>query len=266
MAYLTIITIGTLLILTTPNLLIHAKTTPIAPGPTPAPLNLTAVLEKGGQYTTFLRLLKETQVGKQVQSQLNNSYDGLTIFAPTDNAFSNLKAGTLNSLNAQEQVSLILYHVLPRFYSMVTFETASNPVRTQASGSNGVYGVNITSSTNQVNVSTGIVDTPVQTVLYSDFPLAVYSVDKVLLPYDLFGPKLRHLRLSLLIILQRSQQRRVLLLMPLRRRPWHLHPLPVQVKGQPVGVLSLLEWDFLCCFAWEVICEEDVAWLYVNGA
>ncbi|XP_039142818.1 fasciclin-like arabinogalactan protein 9 [Dioscorea cayenensis subsp. rotundata] len=188
MAYLTII-LGALLILSTPNLLIHAKTTPIAPGPTPAPLNLTGVLEKGGQYTTFLRLLKETQVGQQVQSQLNNSYDGLTIFAPTDNAFSNLKAGTLNSLNAQEQVSLILYHVLPRYYSLVTFETASNPVRTQASGSNGVYAVNITSSTNQVNVSTGIVNTPVQTVLYSDFPLAVYSVDKVLLPYDLFGPK-----------------------------------------------------------------------------
>lgn len=40
-----------------------------------------------------------------------------------------------------------------------------------------------------MNVSTGIVNTPVQNVLYSDFPLAVYSVDKVLLPYDLFGPK-----------------------------------------------------------------------------
>ncbi|KAJ0970136.1 hypothetical protein J5N97_023013 [Dioscorea zingiberensis] len=183
------ISLVTLLILTTPKLLTEAKTSPVAPGPTPAPLNLTAILEKGNQYTTFMRLLKVTQVGQQVQSQLNNSYDGLTIFAPTDNAFNNLKAGTLNGLDAQEQVSLILYHVLPRYYSFVTFETASNPVRTQASGSNGVYSVNVTSSTNQVNVSTGIDETPVQTVLYSDFPLAVYSVDKVLLPYDLFGPK-----------------------------------------------------------------------------
>ncbi|KAJ0964956.1 hypothetical protein J5N97_026094 [Dioscorea zingiberensis] len=175
--YLTI-SLATLLILTTPKLLTQAKTSPVAPGPTPAPLNLTAILEKGSQYTTFMRLLKVTQVGQQVQSQLNNSYDGLTIFAPTDNAFNNLKAGTLNGLDAQEQVSLILYHVLPRYYSFVTFETASNPVRTQASGSNGVYSVNVTSSTNQVNVSTGIDETPVQTVLYSDFPLAVYSVDK----------------------------------------------------------------------------------------
>lgn len=76
----------------------------VAPGPTPAPLNLTGVLDKGGQYTTLLRLLKETQVGQQLTSQLNSSFDGLTLFAPTDNAFSQLKPGTLNSLTAQQQV------------------------------------------------------------------------------------------------------------------------------------------------------------------
>ncbi|KAJ3692269.1 hypothetical protein LUZ60_012619 [Juncus effusus] len=165
------------------------KTAPVAPGPTAAPLNLTAVLEKGGQYTTLLRLLKETQVGEQITSQLNNSFDGMTLFAPTDNAFNQLKAGTLNTLASQEQVELVLYHVLPRFYSLTTFQTASNPIRTQASGDGGVYTVNVTSTTNQVNVSTGVDNTPVNSVLYSEFPLSVYSVDSVLLPYELFGPK-----------------------------------------------------------------------------
>jgi uncharacterized surface protein with fasciclin (FAS1) repeats len=128
----------------------HAKTTPVAPGPTPEPLNLTAILEKGSQYTTLLRLLKETQVSTQIASQLNSSFDGLTIFAPTDNAFNQLKAGTLNSLTAQEQVEFVLYHVLPRFYSLNTFQTASNPINTQASGHDGVYTVNVTTSSNQV--------------------------------------------------------------------------------------------------------------------
>lgn len=41
----------------------------------------------------------------------------------------------------------------------------------------------------QLNVSTGVNDTPVSSVLYSDFPLAVYSVDSVLLPQAIFGPK-----------------------------------------------------------------------------
>lgn len=178
----------TLLVLT---ITAHAKTASaaVAPGPTPAPLNLTGILEKGGQYTTLLRLMKTTQVGTQIESQLNNSFNGMTIFAPTDNAFNNLKPGTLNSLSAQEQVALVLYHVLPRFYSLSTFETTSNPVSTQASDKSGVYTMNITSTSNQVNVSTGVIETQVNNALYSDFPLAVYSVDKVLLPNALFGPK-----------------------------------------------------------------------------
>ncbi|XP_010924403.1 fasciclin-like arabinogalactan protein 6 [Elaeis guineensis] len=178
--------LATLLAFTTSG----ARAQPLAPAPTPAPLNLTAVLEKGGQYNTLIRLLRATQVEQQINSQLNNSFNGLTVFAPTDNAFNTLKAGTLNSLSQQQQVALVLYHVLPRYYSLSTFQTTSNPVRTQASGSNGgVYTINVTSTPSQANVSTGVVDTPISNTLKSDFPLAVYSVDRVLLPYELFGAK-----------------------------------------------------------------------------
>ncbi|EAZ13030.1 hypothetical protein OsJ_02950 [Oryza sativa Japonica Group] len=148
-----------------------------APGPaaTPAagatgPPNVTAVLEKGGQYTTFIRLMKETQQDTQLNSQLNNSFNGngYTVFAPTDNAFNNLKPGTLNSLTQQQQA------------------TPSAPsVRTD-----GPYTLNITSTTNNnVNVSTGVVEVTVTKALSAVKPLAVYSVDKVLLPFELFGVK-----------------------------------------------------------------------------
>ncbi|XP_020570975.1 fasciclin-like arabinogalactan protein 9 [Phalaenopsis equestris] len=170
-------------------LLAESKTHPVAPGPAAGPLNLTAVLAKSGQYTTLLRLLKETQVGVQIQSQLNNSYNGLTLFAPTDDAFSSLKAGTLNGLDNQEQVSLVLYHVLPRFYSPSMLVSSSDLVNTQASGSDGVYTLNVTGTSNQVNVSTGVDQAVISSSLYSEFPLAIYSIDKVLLPYQLFGPK-----------------------------------------------------------------------------
>ncbi|PUZ55437.1 hypothetical protein GQ55_5G211900 [Panicum hallii var. hallii] len=168
-----------------------------APGPAAAPSgppNVTAILEKGGQYTTFIRLMKETQQDTQLNSQLNSSFGnnggGYTVFAPTDNAFNNLKPGTLNSLTQQQQVSLVQGHVLSNFYSMDSFQTASNPVRTQASGRDGPYTLNITSDTNnQVNVSSGVVDVRINNALYSTKPLAVYSVDKVLLPLELFGAK-----------------------------------------------------------------------------
>lgn len=164
-----------------------------APGPASpkGPPNVTAILEKGGQYTTFIRLMKSTQQDTQLNSQLNNSFgNGYTVFAPTDNAFTSLKPGTLNKLSQQEQVSLVQYHVLPQFYSLDSFETASNPVRTQASGSDGPFSLNITADSNsQVNVSTGLVATRVGTALRDTHPLAVYSVDKVLLPNELFGVK-----------------------------------------------------------------------------
>ncbi|KAL5222311.1 hypothetical protein ABZP36_027024 [Zizania latifolia] len=164
-----------------------------SPAATPSgPPNVTAILEKGGQYTTFIRLMKETQQDTQLNSQLNNSFNGngYTVFAPTDNAFNNLKPGTLNSLTQQQQVALVQGHVLPQFYTMDSFQTASNPVRTQASGTDGPYTLNITATTNSnVNVSSGVVEVTVTNALSAVKPLAVYSVDKVLLPFELFGVK-----------------------------------------------------------------------------
>lgn len=49
--------------------------------------------------------------------------------------------------------------------------------------------LNVTSVGNQVNVTTGVVNTTVGGTVYSDNQLAVYQVDKVLLPRDFFVPK-----------------------------------------------------------------------------
>ncbi|GJN15222.1 hypothetical protein PR202_gb02116 [Eleusine coracana subsp. coracana] len=160
-----------------------------APAASKGPPNVTAVLEKGGQYSTFMRLMKATQQDTQLNSSFSGG-NGYTVFAPTDAAFSALKAGTLNALTQQEQVSLVQYHIVSQFFSVASFETTSNPVRTQASGSDGPYTLNITAnSVNQVNISTGLVTTALGMALRSEQPLAVYSLEKVLLPNDLFGVK-----------------------------------------------------------------------------
>ncbi|OAY42661.1 fasciclin-like arabinogalactan protein 11 [Manihot esculenta] len=159
--------------------------------PTPAPsgpTNITAVLEKAGQFTTFIKLMKATQEADQINTQLNNSNQGLTVFAPPDNAFTNLKAGTLNSLTDQEKVQLVQFHILPTFIPMSQFQTVSNPLRTQAGNSaNGEFPLNVTTSGNQVNVTTGVNTASVANTIYTDGQLAVYQVDQVLLPLDLFG-------------------------------------------------------------------------------
>ncbi|XP_020087798.1 fasciclin-like arabinogalactan protein 9 [Ananas comosus] len=161
-----------------------------APSPSPAAIDITGILDKGSQYTTFKRLLKATEAYQEILTQLDDSSDGVTLLAPTDDAFKALKPGTLNKLTAQDESELVLYHVLPQYYTFDSFATASNPVRTQASGYDGVDTVNVTSTgVNQVYVSTGVVGTTITNAVYLKYPVAVYSLEKVLLPNELFGPE-----------------------------------------------------------------------------
>ncbi|KAG6415400.1 hypothetical protein SASPL_122811 [Salvia splendens] len=172
-------------------LLCQCTTTTLAQAPAPGPAgptNVTKILEKAGQFTTLIRLFKITQIGDQINTQLNNSNQGLTIFAPTDNAFASLPAGTLNSLSDQQKVSLIQFHILPTYLTTTQFQTVSNPVRTQAGDSaNGAFPLNVTTSGNQVNITTGVNEATVSNTMYTDNQLAVYQVDKVLLPLSIFG-------------------------------------------------------------------------------
>ncbi|KAF3455023.1 hypothetical protein FNV43_RR05471 [Rhamnella rubrinervis] len=191
---------------TTPHAKAHAPaaqspTQPAAQAPTEVPLvqapprkaltgptNVTKILEKAGGFSVFIRILKNTQVINQIEIQLNNSNNALTIFAPTNDAFSGLKAGTLNSLSTEEKVQLLQYHLLPSFIPISSFQTVSNPVRTQASDT-FEYPLNITTTGSIVNISTGLVNTTISGTVYTDNQLAIYKVDKVLLPLGIFAPR-----------------------------------------------------------------------------
>ncbi|KAG0466528.1 hypothetical protein HPP92_017503 [Vanilla planifolia] len=98
-----------------------------APAPSPPP-NITAVLEKGGQFQMLIRLLKTTQIDERINSQLNNSNAGLTLFAPSDAAFSSLSPGTLNGLSREQQTTLLQFHVIPTLITISEFQTVRNPL------------------------------------------------------------------------------------------------------------------------------------------
>ncbi|KAK9280064.1 hypothetical protein L1049_013749 [Liquidambar formosana] len=157
---------------------------------TTGPTDITKILDKAGNFKILIRLLKTTEVGGRINTLLNKTNIGLTIFAPTDNAFSSLKSGSLNSLTDQQQVQMMLFHILPTYLPTSQFQTVSNPLRTQAGDTSKYqFPLNVTTAGNQVNVSTGVVNATVDDTIYSDNRLAVYQVDKVLLPMSIFGPK-----------------------------------------------------------------------------
>ncbi|KAG6793274.1 hypothetical protein POTOM_002472 [Populus tomentosa] len=110
-------------------------TTAQSPAPAPAPpgpTNVIKILKKAGHFKTFIRLLKSTQLDSNLNSQLGNTNNGLTIFAPSDSAFSALKTGTVHSLTDQEKVELMQFHIVPMFISSSQFDTVSSPLKTHA--------------------------------------------------------------------------------------------------------------------------------------
>ncbi|KAG6502662.1 fasciclin-like arabinogalactan protein 9 [Zingiber officinale] len=181
-----------LLLLAATLVVAKPSSSPVA-APSAGPLNITDILVNATRHRTFARLLRETQVDLQVDKELGDDDTGntFTVLAPSDAAFLGLRSGVLNALSQQDQEELVLYHLLPHYYSLPMFVTASNPVRTQASGNHGAYTLNVTTDNDmRVNVSTGVVRTPIAGSLFDDGEkLAVYTLEKVLLPYDLFGPR-----------------------------------------------------------------------------
>ncbi|KAF7805564.1 fasciclin-like arabinogalactan protein 12 [Senna tora] len=156
--------------------------------PDTAATDIIGILRKAKSYSVFIRLLKITQLINQINSQLiTTKSGGLTILAPDDSAFSELKAGFLNSLTDAQKLELLQFHILPNYVSSNNFDTLTNPVRTLAGDKPGRVDLNVTSYGGSVNISTGVVNTTVNGIVYTDKRLAIYKLDKVLLPLDFYA-------------------------------------------------------------------------------
>ncbi|XP_062085968.1 fasciclin-like arabinogalactan protein 12 [Humulus lupulus] len=118
------------------------------------PTNVTEILDKADGFSVFIRLL----------------------------------TGCNSQLSPQQKVQLVKYHVLPTFVALQNFQTLTNPVRAQASNTRD-FPLNIITDGNAVNISTGVVNTTIFGTVYSDNQLAIYRVDRVLLPIKIFAPK-----------------------------------------------------------------------------
>ncbi|KAJ8751545.1 hypothetical protein K2173_016780 [Erythroxylum novogranatense] len=163
-----------------------AKSPPKTSKPT-GPTDTIKVLLKASHFMSFARLMKAAHLDTQLYGQLNSSMDGVTVFAPTDIAFSNLKPGAVDSLSALQKTEFVQYHILGRFLSLSDFQTLSNPVKTLA-GTGSKLSLTITTTGNSVTINTGVVKTSISGTVYTDKQVAIYQVDKVLLPADLFPP------------------------------------------------------------------------------
>lgn len=157
-----------------------------APAPAPPYVNLTDLLTVAGPFHTFLNYLVSTKVIDTFQHQANDTEEGITLFVPKDDAFKSLKKPSLSNLTGDQLKSLLLFHALPHYYSLADFKNLSqlSPVNTMAGGQ---YTLNFTDVSGTVHIGSGWTNTKVSSSVHSTDPVAVYQVDKVLLPEAIFG-------------------------------------------------------------------------------
>ncbi|KAK1631777.1 hypothetical protein QYE76_006092 [Lolium multiflorum] len=168
-----------------PSVSLPPSTSP-APAPAPHYVDLAALLNVAGPFHTFLSYLQKTNVIETFQSQANNTDEGITIFVPKDSAFSALKKSTFSNLTGDQLKQLLLYHAFPYYYPLSTFRNLSalNPVNTFAGSP---YTLNLTDDMGSISVQSMWSKPKISSSVYATEPVALYSIDKVLLPMQLFS-------------------------------------------------------------------------------
>ncbi|KAL6652558.1 hypothetical protein ACP70R_011483 [Stipagrostis hirtigluma subsp. patula] len=166
---------------------------PVAETPAPAPaphyVDLANLLSLAGPYGKFLDYLTKTDVIKTFQSQANDTDGpGVTIFAPQDSAFAALDGAALSNLTDDQLRSLMLCHAAPRYYPLSAFSAlaAAGPVPTFAGGQ---CTLNVTDAAGRNRVVSTWGAAKLVSSVYSTPPVAVYALDAVLLPAQVFPTK-----------------------------------------------------------------------------
>lgn len=154
-----------------------------APAPTASDVNITAALEKAG-CKTFASLISSNGVLKTFQSTADK---GLTVFAPNDEAFKAAGVPDLNKLSNADRVSLLLYHARAGYTPKGTLKTTKDPIDTLATNGAAKYDLKVTTAGDEVTLHTGVDSSRISDTVLDATPLAIFTVDNVLLPEELFG-------------------------------------------------------------------------------
>ncbi|PAN24355.1 hypothetical protein PAHAL_4G179300 [Panicum hallii] len=168
---------------------------PLAGAPAPAAVpppdaapRLADLLFKNG-CGGFAGLLDSTADAAATFERSAGGAGGLTIFCPGDKAVAAFNPSFRN-LSADDQVALLLYHVVAAHYSAQSLKAINGDVNTLATdGSKGYkYNLTVHADGNTVKLSSASTSAAkVTKTLVDKAPLAVYLIDAVLLPRELFN-------------------------------------------------------------------------------
>ncbi|TVU19699.1 hypothetical protein EJB05_35866, partial [Eragrostis curvula] len=153
-----------------------------------AAVNITRVLADARAFNVAASMLEASGVAGEFEADERGA--GITVFAPTDDAFAGLPAGDrLQSLPADRKAVVLRFHVLHSYYPLGSLESIVNPLQptlaTEFSNA-GRFTLNITRANGSVAIDTGVVQATITRTVFDQNPVAVFAVSKVLLPKEMF--------------------------------------------------------------------------------
>ncbi|KAL5540254.1 hypothetical protein UlMin_044494 [Ulmus minor] len=154
-----------------------------APTAAPSALNLTSILSKQG-CKSFADLLIATGADSTFQTNIEA---GLTVFCPTDGVVKGFLPKYKN-LTTTKKVSLLLYHGIPVYQSIQMLKDNNGVVNTLATDRAHKYDFSVQTDGEDLTLETKVVTSKVTGILIDEEPLAVYKINKVLLPTEIFKP------------------------------------------------------------------------------
>ncbi|GJN03856.1 hypothetical protein PR202_ga21344 [Eleusine coracana subsp. coracana] len=158
-----------------------------APAVPPAPPNITALMAKGGckSFASLVSALPD------VHATFQSAVDGgVTAFCPTDAAVKSFVPDYKN-LTGDEKASLLLFHAVPVYYSLRSLKSNNGVMNTLATdGGASNFNLTVQNRADEVTLRTAAVDAAVavRDTVYDKDPVAIYAVDAVLEPVELFEP------------------------------------------------------------------------------
>ncbi|XP_077237593.1 fasciclin-like arabinogalactan protein 2 [Tasmannia lanceolata] len=152
-----------------------------APTPAPAQMNLTTLMSKKG-CKVFADTLKASGALETFQS---NSDGGLTVFCPVDQAMKSFMPKYKN-LTAEGKTSLLLYHGVPMYESIAMLKSGNGLMNTLATDGAKKFDFTVQNEGEEVTLKTKVVTAKITGTLLDEQPLAIYTVDTVLQPTELF--------------------------------------------------------------------------------
>ncbi|KAI3820461.1 hypothetical protein L1987_08008 [Smallanthus sonchifolius] len=152
-----------------------------APTPEPAAVNITSLMLAHGCKNFADALL----ASDAMKTYADNIDGGLSVFCPLDDAFKGFLPKYKNLTVAGKQ-SLLEYHGVPVYQSMSMLKSSNGLTNTLATDGASNYDFTVQNDGQDVTIKTSIVTAKIVGTLIDQQPLVIFTIDKVLLPKELY--------------------------------------------------------------------------------